>query len=282
MRNKILFVALASALGGGGAFGQALPTSQPAMLQIIIEEVKVGHDVDHSRTEAGWPVAFEKAKFPYYGLGMTTLTGRPEAWFVNPFDSNQAFGDNLKRSSDDPALAAELARLSRADAEHISGIRTLLAIARKDLSHGQFPDTSRQRFWEITLFRVRPGHEDEFAAAGKAFGAAASRSAPDMSYRVYEVTAGMPGPAYLIFSSVTSFGDFDKDQAAGESVMKGMNKDEMAAMQKFSSDGLISAETQRFRLDPDMSYVPKEVRAQDPAFWAPKKPAPKKPTTNPQ
>ena len=42
---------------------------------------------------------------------------------------------------------------------------------------------------------------------------------------------------------------------------------------------MVNVETQRLRLDPDMSYVPKEVRAQDPAFWTPKKPTVKKPTS---
>lgn len=284
MRNTTVF-AFVALLGAGHAFAQqsqSLPTTQPAMLQIIIEEVKVGHDADHAKVEAGWTAAFERAKSPYYGLGMVALTGRPEAWFVNPFDSNKALVDSIKRNSDDPVLAAELARLSRADAEHINGVRTLLAAARKDLSHGQFPDTARQRFWEITLFRVRPGHEDQFAAAAKTYAASASRVAPDLSFRVYEVVAGMPSGAYLVFSSVVNFADFDKAQVAGDAVMNGLTKEEQATMQKFSTDALISAESQRFRLEPDMSYVPKEVRAQDPAFWSPKRPAVKKPTTNPQ
>jgi len=274
---------IAVLFGGGTLFAQpaALPTTQPNMLQIIVEEVKVGHEADHAKTEAGWPAAFEKAKSPYYGLGLVTLTGRPEAWFVNPFESNQALGDSMKRNSDDVMLAAELARLSRADAEHISGIRTLLASARKELSHGDFPDTARQRFWSITIFRVRPGHEDQFTEAAKAYGAAASRVAPNAKYRVYEVVAGMPGPVYLVFSSVAAFADMDKEQADGEATMKALTKEEGATLQKFAAEALISAETQQFRLDPAMSYVPKEVRAQDPAFWMPKKPIVKKPSTNP-
>src|SRR6476660_5680737 len=138
MRHSLRAVAVAAVvLAGVRIFAQAgLPTTQPALLQIIMEEVKVGHEADHAKTESGWPVAFEKAKIPYYGLGMVTLTGRPEAWFLNPFESSQTVGDSLKRNSDDPVLAAELARLSRADADHINGIRTIMASARKDLSHG--------------------------------------------------------------------------------------------------------------------------------------------------
>ena len=47
-------------------------------------------------------------------------------------------------------------------------------------------------------------------------------------------------------------------------------------LQKFGADAVINEETYRFRLDPEMSYVPNEVKAQDPGFWIPKKPAPKK------
>ena len=80
----------------------------------------------------------------------------------------------------------------------------------------------------------------------------------------------MPSPTYLVFSSVTSFGDFDKAMAADAATMKAATEEERNTLEKFSADGLINTETVRFRLDPVMSYVPREVRAQDPAFWIPK------------
>jgi hypothetical protein len=56
------------------------------------------------------------------------------------------------------------------------------------------------------------------------------------------------------------------------------------------AESVITVESQRFRLDPGQSYVSKEVRDTDPAFWLPKKvvvktvapkpaPAPAKPPT---
>ena len=59
--------------------------------------------------------------------------------------------------------------------------------------------------------------------------------------------------------------------AAGEAVMKGATN----ALNKLSADGTINTETQRFRVDPVQSYVTKETRDQDPAFWYPKKTAAK-------
>jgi hypothetical protein len=99
---------------------------------------------------------------------------------------------------------------------------------------------------------------------------------------VYEVMAGIPGPTYLVFSSTQSFGEFDRATQEGMEIMKRATQEERNALEKFSADGLVNVETQRFRVDPAMSYVPKETRAVDPAFWMPKKPAPAKPTTGSQ
>ena len=139
---------------------------------------------------------------------------------------------------------------------------------------GSFPDTAKQRFYEVTIFRVRPGHERAFDEAAKAYGAASKRAGSETGFRVYEVIAGMIGPTYLVFSSVPAFGQFDKVMAEGDATMKGINEVEAAAFQKFFTEGSVNTETHRFRVDPGMSYVPADVRASDP-FWAPKKPAPK-------
>jgi hypothetical protein len=252
--------------GAGAALAQPLPTTQPNYLQIVREEVKVGHGSDHARVEAGWPAAYEKAKSPYTYIALEALTGPGEVWFVVPFDSQEATGDLMTRE-DEPSLAAALGGLRKADAEHIAGARSILAAGRKDLSRGTFPDTASQRFYEVTIFRVRPGHSRGFEAAAKAYGAAAEKGAPGISYRVYEVIAGMPSPTYLVFSSVTSYGGFDKAMADDQAAMKAASSEETNALQTFSVEGLINSETIRFRLDPVMSYVPAELRAKDPQFW---------------
>jgi hypothetical protein len=250
------------------------------MLTIVREEVKLGRAAEHAKIEAGWPAAFEKAKSPDYYLALISMTGPPEAWYVTPFASHAAIGEGLKRDDADPVLSAELARLSRADADVLNGVRVMQARARAELSAGAYPDLATQRFFEVTWFRVRPGHEPQFEAAAKAYGSAAKRSGANAAYRVYEIIAGAPGPTFLIFSTVVAYADFDRMTADGDKIMKGANPEEGAALQKLMLEGVINVETQRFRLDPGQSYVPRETRAQDPAFWMPKKPAPK-PTGQP-
>jgi hypothetical protein len=137
------------------------------------------------------------------------------------------------------------------------------------------------RFWEITTFRVKPGHGEDFAAAAKAYASAAARSAPSASWRTYEVVAGAPDGTYLVFSSVASYAEYDKAMTDGEATWKGMNYEERSTLSKYANEATLSTVTNRFRLDPAQSYVPAETRQKDPAFWMPKAaakpPAAKKP-----
>ena len=41
--------------------------------------------------------------------------------------------------------------------------------ARPEYSSGAYPDLAKQRFWEVTVFRMRPGTEESFAAMAKAY-----------------------------------------------------------------------------------------------------------------
>jgi len=154
--------------GVGTASAQALPTTQPAYLTIVREEVKLGRGAEHTRIEAGWPAAFAKAKSPSSYLALASLTGQDEVWFTIPFASNAAVAEEFKRQDADPVLSAELARLARADAEVLTGHSVVQAVARPDLTIGAFPDVAKQRFWQITTFRVKPGHRADFEAAAKA------------------------------------------------------------------------------------------------------------------
>lgn len=272
MPRMTRFLLLTFACGGGfpavlSGQGQGLPTSQPSLVTIIREAVKPGRTAEHARIESGWPAAFGRVSSPDYYLAMVSITGEPQAWYIIPSASNAAYGEQMKRYDNDPATTAELDRLSRADAEVLDGTRTIQAIARPDLSLGAFPDLAKQRFWEISIARVRPGHEADFDAAAKAYGAAAQRAAPNTSYRVYQVLAGMPTPTYIIFSSVANYADFDQMFADGMKTMQGATATEQATLQKYSTDAAVSWETNRFRLDPKQSYVSRETRATDPAFW---------------
>jgi hypothetical protein len=268
------------------ALAQGLPDTQPAFLRIIREEVKVGRAAEHTKLEAAWPAAFERAKSPDYYLAMDSLTNN-EAWFVIPAASYAAMGESMAREQD-PAIRGELDRLRLADADLITAVHSIELRARPDLSSGAYPDVGKQRFWEITMFKMRPGGSSAFAGMAKLYGSASGRAGRTIGYRVYEVTAGMPTPSYFVFSSVAAFADFDKLLTEDEATLKATTPADGDAVKAFE-EKLTEAQTFRMQLSPEMSYVPQQVRAADPGFWMPAKtiapkakPATAKPTSSTQ
>jgi hypothetical protein len=267
----LLWVLAAAGFGSSTAtLAQGLPKAQPKLVTIVRESVKTGRNADHSKHEAGWPAAFEKAKSKDYYIAMTSLTGPNEAWYIIPSESNAAYGETMKQQDKDPVLTAELDRLSLKDADYIDGARTIQAMAMPDLTVGEFPDVNKVRFFEVTTFRIKPGHAMEFEEAAKAYASARKRADAKAGYRVYQVTGGMPSPTYLVISSVEDYGQFDQIMAADRATWKQATTEEKGVLQKASSEGMISVESNRFRVDPHMSYVPKETRDMDPEFWAAK------------
>ena len=252
------------------ALAQDLPKTQPKLLTITREAVKVGRAAEHAKHEAGWPAAYEKAKSPDYYLALTSLTGPNEAWYIAPAESYAALGESMKREDKDPVLSAELARLSLADAEYISSVKNMQAQARADLSAGEFPDLAKARFFAITVYRLKPGHDEEFEAVLKSVASARLRVAPKLGFRVYRVAAGMPSGTYLIISSVEKYEDFDAMAAALPATVKALTPEEQQARLKFQAEGVISSEMNRYKVDPGQSYVSKETRATDPEFWSAK------------
>jgi hypothetical protein len=263
---SLTLLALAAS-GAATAFAQAVPTTQPKFLHIFREQIKPGRAAQHAKWEAGWPAAFEKAKSPYHYIALQSITGPPEVLYLAPLASQAAYGEMIA-AENDPALAPELERLATGDQEFLSEQTALQAVAMPELSNGAFPDIGKVRYYEITTFRVRPGHQDAWIAATKAYKAATARSAPGAAWRTYDVVAGAPGGTYLIFSSVGSFAEFDKMMAEGESTMKGATPEEMGVLGKFMKESVVDVSTNRYRVDPGQSYVDAATKAKDPAFWS--------------
>ena len=273
MRKSTLSLTLLALVAGSAAtaLAQGMPTTQPKFMHIFREQLKPGTAGEHAKWEAGWPAAFEKAKSPYHYIALQSITGPPEVWYVSPLGNQAAYAEMMAAEQKDPALAAEVERLAKGDGQFLSEQTALQAVAMPELSFGAFPAVGKMRYYEITTFRVRPGHYEAWVAGTKAYMAASARSAPNASWRTYSVVAGAPGDTYLVFSSVGSFAEFDKMMTEGEATWKGMTAEESATLGRFMKESVMSVGTNRYRLDPGQSYVNAETKAQDPAFWSPKK-----------
>ena len=273
MKKSALCLTLLALVAGSAAtaLAQGMPTTQPKFMHVFREQLKPGRSGEHAKWEAGWPAAYEKAKSPYHYIALQSITGPPEVWYVVPLANQAAYGEMMAAEQKDPALAAELERLKKGDAEFRAEQTALQAVA----SAGPQP-------------RGLPGHRedavlrdhhlpDPAGAPGRLDGRhrrptrpPSARSAPNAGWRTYDVVAGAPGGTFLIFSSVGAFADFDRMMAEGEAAMKGATPDEMGVLGKFMKESVLNVSTNRYRLDPGQSYVNAETKAMDPAFWAKK------------
>lgn len=246
------------------------PPPPPKVLQIYREEVKPGKGPAHEKIETGWPRAFAKANWPTHYLALVSLTGPSEAWFAAGYDSFEAWEKDQNAIDKHPTLKPEVDRLSEKDGEVLSGGRSLVEVYREDLSRNPNVDLSRIRYFRISTFRVRPGHDGDFTNAVKIVKSAYDKISSPVSWAVFQVSAGMPSPTFVVWIPMRSLSESDTALMASKALREAEGEEGEKALAKAASEGYVNIETNIFAVNPVMSYPPKEFAAKDPAFWAPK------------
>ena len=257
----------------------AQATPPPRYLEIFREMVKVGRGGAHQTTEAGWPRAFGRAKIPNYYVALTTSYGPLEAWFVDGRESIGEIEEFNRQIQAAPGLSAELDRLSAADAANISDARVILGRYQPSMSNGPDIDVAEMRVWEVLIFRVKPGHEGQFARAAALYRTVVEKAQVIAPWATYEVMAGMQGPTYLVWIPHQTLAEIDPAVGVGAAIEAAMTD---STLMQFGTlaEGYYSSEDMIFTVSPEMSYPPPDFLKQDAAFWGrkvkvpPKTPAP--------
>jgi len=265
-------------------FAQPTPGNwpPPKVLQIYREEIKPGKSAAHEQVEALWPKAFAKANWPTNYLAITSSTGPSEAWFLTGYDSLEAWEKDSGNVAKNSALKKELDQLEARDGELRLGGRSLVAMYREDLSHQANVDMPKMRYFRIITFRVRQGHDSQFADAVKIVRPAFDKANVAAPWATYQIVAGTPGPTFLVFFPVKSLAEVDAAIAAAPAVQKEEGEDGVKKLQTIASDAFNSVETNIFEFNAKMSYPSKQWADGDPDYWRPKaapaaKPEAKKP-----
>ena len=258
------------------------PPSPPRVLSIFREEVKPGRGAAHERLEAGYVAALRKAKWNTYSLAMTAVSGTGDAWFMTGYPSLEAMETDRHNQVKNAVLSGEFDRLDELDTQFRTGQRMMIARLREDLSYQMNIDVPHMRYFDVLTFRVRPGHEDQFAEAVKLIRAAYEKSKVDLHWATYAVISGAPDGTYLVFMPMKSLKVLDPDPERQKAMTAAMGEENGKKLDKIASEAYISVETTIYAFSPRMSYVPKEWEDADAAFWRPKpatvaKAAPRKP-----
>src|SRR5712691_6457322 len=101
----------------------------------------------------------------------------------------------------------------------------------------------QSRYFNIETFRVRLGHDADFAAGGKAFQNAFEKMKREQPYAMYQVVMGAPEGTYLLFSPMKSLKEVDDEFASQGALMQAMGADNLEKMMKGAGDVFISMES---------------------------------------
>jgi len=275
-----------SLLVGGIGLATAQDTSEvqppPKVLALYREYLKPGKaGTVHEKSESAFVQAVTKAKVPTNYLAVDSISGRPRSLFLFPYDSFDGIEKDYMNTQKNPALATALDHAMVTDGELLSDMDSTLLAYREDQSLRPNVDIAHMRYFEISLFQVRPGHGKDWDDIVKLV-LAAYEKVPDAHWATYEVVYGQqPNSTYVVFTAIKSAADIDKEFAQDKDFVAAMGEDGMKKLAELETQALESRQSNLFSFNPRMSYPPERWVKADPDFWKPKpaaiKKAPEKP-----
>ena len=259
------------------ALAQAPPdrTPPPAVMQITREEVKPGKDAAHEASEASWSAAYAKAQLQNGWLGMTTLSGPSEAWFLQGYASWEELEKTTKAAQANEAYSAEAKRISPIDGDSLSRGSSILAAYRPALSYNAGSNLAPRRYMQIRLIRVKPGRAREFADSVREDVAAHEKAKLEDSWAMYQVASGMQDGTYIRLQAMTSLAELDKSVPMHNAAdfRDAMGEAGRTRAREMAQEAVEWSQTLLFAFNPKMTVAPKAWMDADP-FWAPKPAAP--------
>jgi len=245
-------------------------TPPPKILLISREFLKPGKGGSgHEKSESAFVQAFAKAKWPTHYFAANSLTGKNRTLFFVPYPSFEAWEkDNLAQQKN-ATLSAALDRAAAADGELLSETDTGIFMYNEEQSLRGPVDIAHMRYFEISLYRVRPGHRKEWGDLVKLVKTAYEKI-PDAHWGVYEPVYGQEDVTYLVFVPMKSAAEIDKTMENDKQFVEAMGEDGMKRLSELESSAIEFTQTNLFQFSPAMSYPPDAWIKTDPDFWKPK------------
>ncbi|HTY61165.1 MAG TPA: hypothetical protein VMG30_02805 [Acidobacteriota bacterium] len=268
-------------------FGQCLAWAQSSartdplkVLWLYREDVKVAKGRIHQRVEHEFAQLWAKGQIQP-SVAAEAMSGNPtEILFISGYDSFAEFEKDYQaygKVINGPQKILYNS-LSAQEAELVNTARSLLAVYSRELSYHPeriMPDMPKSRYMEATVMRTRPGKEAGFAALIKLYQSAMEKANVTTPWVVYEGAEGAQSGTHLILIFYKSLKEIDDAMALEPKIMAAMGEEAFKNMSKEMADFIVSAESNLYMFNPEMSLAPKEFISADPEFWSPKpKPAP--------
>lgn len=256
-------------VGGLGIAVAQETTPPPKVLYIQREFVKPGKGgALHEKFESAFVQAMTQAKWPTHYLAVNALSGKSRALFLTGYDSFDAWEKDYMAVQKNATLSAAVERAAVADGDLLSDFDATALLYRDDYSLRSAVDIAHMRYFEISLYRVRAGHMQDWDTLVKMV-IAAYQKIPDVHWATYQAIYGQDGGTWVVFNAMKSASQIDQSFDQDKKFMAAMG-DDMKKFAELEAATIESSQHNLFVFSPKMSYVSDEWIKADPDFWKPK------------
>jgi hypothetical protein len=268
-RSTALLLGSSLLIGGLGLAAQE-PPPPPKVLSVQREFLKPGKNgAVHEKSESAFVQAMTRAKWPTHYLALNALSGKSRALFLTGYDSFEAWEKDALAEQKNATLSAAIDRAALADGDLLSEFDSSALLYRDEYSLRSAVDIPHMRYFEISLYRVRPGHDADWDNIIKLVKAGYEKI-PGARWAMYQAVYGQEGNTYVVFWPMKSGAEIDQSFVNDKQLAASLGEDGMKKLSELSASSIESFQHNLFVFAPSMSYVSDEWIKADPYFWKPK------------
>ncbi|MBV8206735.1 MAG: hypothetical protein JO041_08075 [Acidobacteria bacterium] len=238
----------------------------PPILHIGREEIKPGKSFAHEKIETAWTQALVKARYTQSFLAAESITGPSEVLWFYGYPTMEAFETDYKMENSTPAMQTIAMQYGPSEADVVAGTGDTLSRYREDLSYGAPINIGEYHYVSITTYRVRPGHNNDFAELMKTANEARKNGNSTTHIAVYQVTSGAPSGTFLVITPRKSLAEIGQMNPAMTQAMNDVEN----KLTELTEKAVNSSSNAIYAFNARMSKPTEEQAKADPAFWKPK------------
>lgn len=240
----------------------------PPIVEVITEVLKPGQSGSpHMKTEAAFVQAMRDAKWPEHYFGLDSLTGRTRAVFLVGYNNFADMQNDMDAMRKNVSLASAFDSASVADGALLDASMTSIYHFRKDLSLNAGANIGTTRYFELTVFRVRSGHEKDWRTVVKMYQDAYAKI-PNAHWDMFAKMYGEnSGGTYLLAVPMKSLAEEDVSMANDAKLKDVVGAEQLEKMEDLANATVESVVSNLFAINPKMSYANEAWTKADPTFW---------------
>ncbi len=208
--------------GVAAAQDKSSTMAPPKVLTITREFVKPGKTgTTHDNAESAFVKAMTAAKSKAYYIGLDSVSGKLRSLFLTGYDSFDAWEKDQRAVQKDPTLGPAIERAQATDSALLDGVDQSVWVYREDQSRNQPGSIGEDRYMEFEVFRIKPGHEGDWAAAVKLVEEAYAKGVPEAHWAMYQLAFG-GSPSYVVITPMKSAAEIDQSFMADKKFVEAM------------------------------------------------------------